>query len=121
MKHKHTSGTFGQQKVEVSSFLPMPEGYEKLFIALYFIVIPYMTGLIFIFLFVAKAQVDNFLSLDLAMFVAVWAIGYEVVASFALAFIFYKMFRFNREARSETRTVIRDVPEKKLYTVHKLS
>ncbi len=92
-KPKKQPKTFGEKEVDFSEILPMPEGYEKLFIMIYLITIPYAVGLLFLFLFVAKGDFHNFLGLDIAMFVAVWAIGYEIVAGFALVIIFYKMFK----------------------------
>lgn len=86
---------FAEQEIDFASIFPMPKNFEKLFLTLYFILIPYTVGLIFLFLFVAGADFERFITLDLAMIVAVWAIGYEVAASSALLIIFY-MFVFNK-------------------------
>lgn len=111
--------SYGQKEVDFSQILPMPEGFEKLFITIYLITIPYAVGLLFLFIFVAKGDFDSFISLDIAMFVAVWAIGYEIVAGFALVIIFYKMFKFNRTVQVQTRT--RQHTHKDLHEVHRLS
>ncbi|GEM_PF-2132831 len=116
---KKEAKTFGQKEVDFSAIFPMPEGYEKLFLAFYFISIPYVVGLLFLFIFVAKGHFDSFLSLDIAMFMAVWAIGYEVVGSIALIVIFYKMFQFNRRLKTPVRTKERKTQS--LYKVHDLS
>lgn len=114
--------TFGEKEVDFSTFLPMPEGLEKLFILLYAIIIPYVTGLIFIFIFVARGRFNEFLSLDLAMFMALWAIGYEVVGSIALFIIFYKMLRFKHEEDERaSRRQRRIGGDSNLYEVHDLS
>lgn len=86
---------FAEQEVDFSSIFPMPQNFEKLFLTLYFILIPYTVGLLFLFLFVAGTDFESFITLDLAMIVAVWAIGYEVAAASALLVIFY-MFVFNK-------------------------
>ena len=96
----------------------MPEGYEKLFIAIYFLTIPYAMGLLFLFLFVAKGHFESFMNLDIAMFVAVWAIGYEIVGSLALIIIFYKMFQFNRANKEVVRH--KEYKSKSLHEVYKL-
>lgn len=114
--------TFGEKEVDFSTFLPMPEGMEKLFLLIYIIIIPYVTGLIFLFIFVAKGRFNDFISLDLAMFMAVWAIGYEVVGSIALVVIFYKMLRFKHvEAEQSSRRQRRIGSGSNLYEVHDLS
>ncbi len=118
-KPKKQPKTFGEKEVDFSEILPMPEGYEKLFIMIYLITIPYAVGLLFLFLFVAKGDFHNFLGLDIAMFVAVWAIGYEIVAGFALVIIFYKMFKFNRAVKVQTR--MREHTQKDLHEVHRFS
>lgn len=112
--------SFWQQEVDFTEVAWLPEGYERLFLGIYFIIIPYLAGLLFLFIFVAKADFDSFLSLDIAMFAAVWAIGYEVCAAVTLAAIFYKMFQFNR-GRGEPPKRTRERKETDLYKVHKLS
>jgi len=118
-KPKEMPTSYGQKEVDFTAIFPVPEGYEKLFLTLYFITIPYVVGLLFLFIFVAKGNVMSFLQLDIAMFVAVWGIGYEIVAAIALIVIFYKMFKFNRTVKETTRT--RDVPPTELHKVHRLS
>lgn len=122
-KQRRQAKTYGQKEVDLSEIFPMPEGYEKLFIAIYLITIPYAMGLLFLFIFVAKGDVSSFLSLDIAMFIAVWAIGYEVVGSIALIIIFYKMFTYNRvmRAQEQNRESVRASRRNDLYEIHKLS
>lgn len=111
--------SYGQKEVDFSEILPLPDGYEKLFLILYFITIPYAVGLLFLFLFVAGGDFTSFIGLDIAMFVAVWAIGYEVVAAISLIVIFYKMFQFNRAVKEEIR--MREAAPTELHKVHRLS
>jgi len=119
-KARNVPKSYGQKEVDFSAILPMPEGYEKLFLTLYFLTIPYVVGLIFLFIFVARGDVTNFIQLDIAMFVAVWAIGYEIVGGFSLIVIFYKMFTYNRAIKKEvTRT--RDAAPTELHKVHRFS
>ncbi len=117
-KQKREPKTFGEQEVDFSSIFPLPDGYEKLFLFIYFLTIPYVVGLIFLFIFVAKAHFESFMSLDLAMLVAVWAIGYEIVGTLALVIIFYKMFKFNRRQKTIQRT--REYDNNPLHKVHDL-
>jgi len=51
-------------------------------------VIPYVTGLLFIFFFIGKGSTTVFLSLnDNNSFLITWAIGYELVGSLLLLWI----------------------------------
>lgn len=122
-KQKKQPKTYGQKEVDFSEILPLPDGYEKLFLAIYFVTIPYAAGLIFLFIFVAHGRIDNFLSLDIAMFVAVWAIGYEIVGSLSLIIIFYKMYNYNKMMRQKERnkTSVRAEKHHNNYEIHKFS
>jgi len=121
-RHSQTSQTndFGSQPVNFSKFVFMPEGYEKIFLTLYFLLVPYIVGLIFLYFFVAHTNITNFTSMNLTMFVVVWAIGYEIVGSIILIMIFYSAFSFKkRPPQTRTKTRVRD--NSSFPTVHKLS
>ncbi|OQX60107.1 MAG: hypothetical protein B5M52_01080 [Helicobacteraceae bacterium 4484_230] len=109
VKRENVSNTFGSQPVDFGKFVYLPEGYENFFIFLYVLIVPYVTGLIFLFFFVAKTNVTNFTSMDLTTFFVVWAIGYEIVAAVLLVLIFYSAFRFKPKAKKQqTRQKRRD-------------
>jgi type IV secretory pathway TrbL component len=55
-------------------------------------IIPYLTALAFLFLFIAKSSYQLFLEFDLASYFIVWAIGYEICMVFALIIFFYSWF-----------------------------
>ncbi len=93
-KKRRKQESFTSQNVNVTSYILAPEGYEKVMFALYFILVPYLAGLLFLFLFIAKGNMGGFLVLDLTRFFIVWAIGYEVVASSILLAIFVSAIKF---------------------------
>lgn len=111
------SDTFGQKEFHFSEVFYMPEGLENLFIAIYVITIPYVTGLIFLFFFAAKGKTEDFLQLDLAMFFVVWAIGYEIVGGLSLLAIFYKMFTFRKKGPQTPR--VKERPKENPFRVHR--
>lgn len=79
---------FFNQEVDLAQSILFPEGYEYLMLAIYFISIPYITGLVFIFFYIGDGKTDIFLSLsDDNSFFVTWAIGYEIVASLLLLWI----------------------------------
>jgi hypothetical protein len=92
---------FSEQDVDLSETpLFFPEGYEKLFIAFYFISLPYIAGLIFQFFYIADAKVELFLSLnEQSSFILTWAIGYEIIAAIILLFILKMAIGFANENR----------------------
>jgi len=66
--------TFSQKNVELTDTpLFFPPGFEKIFLVMYFILLPYITGLLFLFFYVAEAKTELFLSLnDDSSFILTW-------------------------------------------------
>lgn len=116
-----TRKSFGKQEVNLLEILPSPEGYESLFLGIYFLLIPYVAGLIFLFVFVAQGHFESFLGMNIGLFMAVWAIGYECVASLALIAIFYKMFQFNRLRKGASDSQRRPLPSENVYQVYRFT
>lgn len=71
---------FGSQQIDIRQYVPAPEGWGGVMFPLYFLLLPYLVGVLFIFLFVAGSDIDNFLVLDFTAFFVLWAIGYEIIA-----------------------------------------
>jgi hypothetical protein len=84
-----TPKSFSQQEVNLQNVpLFFVEGFEKLFLAIYFISLPYIAGLFFLFFHIAKGKTEIFLSLnDESSFILTWAIGYEIIATLILLYI----------------------------------
>jgi len=79
---------FFQKSLDYRDFVFAPEGYEGIMLALYILTVPYLMGLLSLFLFVAEASFEYFLEFNLTSFFVIWAIGYEVCAVLLLAIIF---------------------------------
>jgi len=93
-KSRKKKKTFGSQNIDVKDFIISPEGWEGIMFTFYFLSIPYITGIIFLFVFIARADMENFLVFDLTAFFVVWAIGYEIVASLILIAIFISYIKY---------------------------
>jgi cellulose synthase/poly-beta-1,6-N-acetylglucosamine synthase-like glycosyltransferase len=79
---------FFNKSLDYRDFVFSPEGYEGIVLSLYIMIIPYLAGLSFLFLFVAEASYEYFLQFNLTSFFVIWAIGYEVCAATILLSIF---------------------------------
>lgn len=93
---------FFQKSFDFRDFIFSPEGYEGIVFALYLAILPYLTGLTFLFLFVAEASYEYFMEFNLTSYFIIWAIGYEVCAVLILGGIFLAWVkhindRYNRE------------------------
>ncbi len=91
--------TFSSQKVDISDYIFVPEGYEGLFYTIYFFSIPYLIGAVFLFFFVAGGDYDNFMLLDKSAILVVWMIGYEIVATLLLISIFISFLRYDKKPK----------------------
>ena len=98
-KKQRRKESFGSQEIDVSDYIFSPEGWEGAMFFFYFLSIPYIVGVMFLFLFVAGANIENFLIIEFDAFFIVWAIGYEIVASMILVAIFLSYLKFLSRCR----------------------
>jgi len=96
---RNKTDKFSQKEVELSSTpLFFPEGFEKIFLILYIIFIPYIVGLMFHFFYIADKNIELFLSLYKdSSFILVWLIGYEIVATLTIIYIIKMALSFSKE------------------------
>ncbi len=91
--NKHKNNSFAQKEIDVKAYIFAPEGYEAFMFIIYFLTVPYISGLGFLYLFVAKADFSHFLNFKISSFFVIWAIGYEVVAVILLTLIGYSFIK----------------------------
>lgn len=86
---KSANTSFTQQKIELEQApFFFPPGYENIFLSIYFLTLPYVLGLLFLFFYIAKANGELFLSIsEKSSYLFTWAIGYEVFAVMFFIFI----------------------------------
>ena len=95
---------FGSQNININDYILSPEGWESVMFFLYFLAIPYIMGLLFLFLFIAHASVTNFFVLDLTTFFIVWAIGYETIAVLILISIFISYLNYLQRSANKHKS-----------------
>ncbi|TNF43872.1 MAG: hypothetical protein EP216_03060 [Epsilonproteobacteria bacterium] len=96
-----SSKKFTQKNVDLAETpLFFPEGFEKIFLAIYFVTLPYIAGLLFLFFYVAEGSIELFLSLNEEQaFMLTWAIGYEIIAALIMLWIVKMSISFANESR----------------------
>ncbi len=95
-KKKKAKG-FAKQEVNFKDYLYVPEGMEFFVYGLYTILIPYITGAIFLFFTIAGADFANFKLLNMSAFFIVWIIGYEIVATVMLIGILIMFLKYEED------------------------
>lgn len=107
-KHNEEVG-FMNQNVDLVDSILFPEGYENIMLAVYFLTVPYIAGLFFVFFYIGKGDTAVFLALnDSNSFLITWAIGYEVVAAIILLWIAklgFSSVRANAHNKSKKFTI----------------
>lgn len=84
---------FLNKKVYITDFINLPEELANgIFVGL-FVTIPYLLGIIFIFIFFAKADFHIFDKIETS-FAFSWVMGYEFLAGSLLLIIFLSSLRF---------------------------
>ena len=74
------------------------------FLVIYFITLPYITGLLFLFFYVAEGKAELFFSLnDDSSFIMSWAIGYEILATLFILYIIKSAIAFSMKNRTKGR------------------
>ena len=96
-KNSKKKTSFSSQTINLKDYLFIPEGMEFFFYTFYLMVVPYITGAIFLFFAVAGGDFNNFMLLDLAQAFIVWAIGYEIVATISLLWIAVLFIKYDSE------------------------
>ena len=86
---RRNGDSFAQKEIDVKAFIIAPEGYETFMLTIYFLTLPYLVGLAFLYLFVAQASFSHFLNFKISSYFVIWMIGYEVSAVIALTLIAY--------------------------------
>ena len=107
-----SANSFGNQEVKLEDTpLFFPPGLEKIFLVIYFVSLPYIAGLMFLFIYVAKSKYEAFLTITKeAAFIMTWAIGYEILAGLLLLYIIKMAISFSaKNARGAKKDFKRPV------------
>jgi len=95
-KKRNKTDDFLKKKFEITDYINLPEGVANIIFFILFLVIPYIVGISFIFIIIAKASIDTFTSMNINEYSIYWAIGYEVIASLLLFIIIKSAISFRR-------------------------
>ena len=106
---RNKSKSFTQQDVDLAQTpLFFPEGYEQIFLGIYFISLPYIAGLLFQYFYIAEGKTELFLSLnEQSSFLLTWLIGYEIIAGLLILYILKMAFSFAKESARGQRNAFR--------------
>ena len=92
-RNREKAKKFLQKKIYLSDLVNLPEGLANTLFLGIFVFIPYLLGVTFTFIILAKASFRTYERVDNS-FAFSWVIGYEFLAAFLLLTIFISAVRF---------------------------
>lgn len=106
MSYIKQSNSFTSQQIDLQDTpFFFPEGFEKIFMVIYLLAIPYLAGLLFTFFYLANHQLEIFLGIiEHAPYGLTWAIGYEVIATIIMINIFKMAITFMAQPKAPHNT-----------------
>jgi len=102
-KPLQSSDKFTEQEIDLQKTpLFFPKDYENIFLTLYFIFLPYLVGILFLFLYASEGNVEFFLSVnELSSVIVTWSIGYEIIAVLIVLYIIKMAFSFSTSKKKK--------------------
>lgn len=93
---KETSKSFFNQEIHLSSYINLSESSINTIAFSSFLFIPYLIGIVFIFLVIAKASIETFQEIDIDDYFVYWSIGYELLAFISILIIIKSAINFKK-------------------------
>jgi len=100
IKQKH-SQSFLHQRFDLHEFFNLPDGVGNILFFIAFILIPYIVGVIFIFITIAGIDFKIFEGINIKEYPIYWAIGYEIIAFLLLLLILKSALEFRHNAQQQ--------------------
>lgn len=85
---------FLEQNIDLNNYLP--ESLRNIIVTALFIMLPYITGITFLFFIIAQANIEIFNKINANSFLLAWTIGYELIAFCILLIIIKSAINFHK-------------------------
>ncbi|CAA6822821.1 MAG: Unknown protein [uncultured Sulfurovum sp.] len=89
---------FFSKNIIVNDYIALPEGLETIILFAAFIIIPYMVGVMAVFIIMGYEQLQKYTTFDFDLFMLSWTIGYETIAILLLIGIIKSAFTFKQKS-----------------------
>ncbi len=91
---KEIKESYFSKKINLNQILELPEGLQHIVLFIFFLLIPYSTGLLFAL--ITRLDIVSLNSQGFNEFLFLWTIGYEFSATMLLIFLFQQSFTYRR-------------------------
>ena len=116
-KQPKQADNYLKKEVELNKtpFLFFPPGKEFLFLGIYFVTLPYIAGMLFLFFIVSEGKASTFSAVSTdSNFFLVWTVGYEILAALAVVLIIKNAIMFSiKNSRSVSSRSSRKTAQKR--------
>jgi hypothetical protein len=89
--------SFFSKNIIISDYIYLPEGFQKFLLLTIFILIPYILGILIMFIFMGSEEFQEMTTLTFDLYMFTWTIGYETIALILLLIIIKSAFTFRRK------------------------
>jgi len=98
-----SSEKFTEQEIDLAKTpLFFPKGYENIFLTLYIIFLPYIVGILFLFLYASEGKIEMFMTVNkLSSVIVTWSIGYEIIAILIILYVIKMAISFNTSKKKK--------------------
>jgi hypothetical protein len=94
---KEKPSNFLSQNIVISDYIYLPENLQKFFLLTIFILIPYIIGILIMFIFVGSAKFKELTTLTFDLYILTWTVGYETIAFILLLLIIKSALSFTKK------------------------
>ena len=91
---KEVQQGYFSKKINLNQILDLPEGLQHIVLFIFFLLIPYSTGLLFAL--ITRLDIVSLNSQGFNEFLFLWTIGYEFSATMLLIFLLQQSFTYRR-------------------------
>jgi hypothetical protein len=88
--------SFFSQNINLYDYINLSESMINTILLSAFILLPYITGIVFIFIVIAKADFETFTDINIDRYFVYWSVGYEILAFISITVIIKSAISFKR-------------------------
>ena len=94
--NKESKESYFSKKINLNQILNLPDGLQQIVFFIFFLLIPYLVGLLFIL--ITRLDMVSLQSQKINEFLFFWTIGYELLATILIVFLIQQSFIYRKSS-----------------------
>ena len=95
-RNQESKESYFSKKINLNQILNLPDGLQQIVFFIFFILIPYVVGLLFIL--ITRLDMVSLQSQKISEFLFFWTIGYELLATILIVFLIQQSFIYRKSS-----------------------